>query len=63
MLDECDKNWQDSHYVGSEFTHGRIKVLKKLYKEYVDKVDPREEYRLQQKFMQKYGKILPTLWD
>ena len=79
MLQNCDKHWDKSHYVGMEFTHGRIKVLLRMldrYESYWDtpknlddefykvwKSAFQQEHHLLQRFLRHYSRTLPILWD
>ena len=79
MLQNCDKHWDKSHYVGMEFTHGRIKVLLRMldrYESYWDtpknlddnfykqwKSAFQQEHALLQRFLRHYSRTLPLLWD
>ena len=79
MLQNCDKHWSKSHYIGMEFTHGRIKVLLRMldrYESYWDTPKPYNEdfhkqwrshfayeQHLLQRFLRHYSRTLPILWD
>ena len=79
MLQNCDKHWHKSHYLGKEFTHGRIKVLLRMldrYESYWDtpknlddnfykvwKSAFQQEHALLQRFLRHYSRTLPLLWD
>lgn len=64
MLLECERKWVvETIYVGDKFTLGRIKVLLKNLEEYrnCDHVVD-EDVRLK-KFLRRYVRTLPRLWD
>ena len=79
MLQNCDKHWDKSHYVGMEFTHGRIKVLLRMLDRYenysytpknldddlykVCRSAFQQEHALLQRFLRHYSRTLPLLWD
>lgn len=72
MLQNCDKHWHKSHYVGMEFTHGRIKVLLRMLDRYdnywgdgfIKGVSSFQgEHDLLTLFLKRYSRTLPHLWD
>lgn len=63
MLAECEKHWSESHYVGWEFTLGRIRVVRRYYRRYLDSKDIYEEYKWQRRFHKEYARLLVRLWD
>lgn len=63
MLEVCEERWSESHYVGWEFTLGRIKVVRRFYKRYMEAKSFNEEWKWQKKFHKEYAKLLPRLWD
>ena len=79
MLQNCDKHWHKSHYVGMKFTHGRIKVLLRMLDRYESYWDTpknldddvykvcrsafQQEHALLQRFLRHYSRTLPLLWD
>ena len=64
MLEDCENNWvKRTHYVGDKFTLGRIKVVRRYYKEYKEEVCYEEEDKKMMKFMKAYTRLLKRLWD
>ena len=63
MLEICEKRWSESHYVGWQFTLGRIKVVRRFYSRYKEAQDFVSEWKWQQKFHREYARLLPRLWD
>ena len=63
QLEICEKHWsKDTHYVGDNFTLGRIKVVRRYYTRYNTSYSVTEEDYLK-KFLKGYAKLLPRLWD
>ena len=64
MLAECEKQWGSStHYVGDKFTKGRIIVTRKDYQRSLTTDDYIEQHALEKRFLQRFGRLLPRLWD
>lgn len=63
MLEICEKKWSESHYLGWEFTLGRIRVVRRYYTRYKEADSFHEEWEWQEKFHKAYAKLLPRLWD
>lgn len=63
MLEKCENNWTDSHYVGAGFTLGRIKVVRRFYRRYQEAEEFLDEWKWQKKFHSEYGRLLHRLWD
>lgn len=64
MLEECEENWHvNTVHLGSGFILGRIKVVRRYYKRYLEAADLKEENRLRDKFLHGYARLLPRLWD
>lgn len=68
MLQNCDKHWHHSHYLGKDFTHLRIKVLLRMLDKYnnywnLPKQTGAGEHALLQLFLKRYSRTLPHLWD
>lgn len=63
MLEKCEEEWSGSHYVGCEFTLGRIKVVRRFYARYLETDSFHDEYKWQKKFHMGYARLLNRLWD
>ena len=63
MLEEREQCWVDkTHYVGDRFTLGRIKVLRRMYKQYRIS-DVWEEDELLRRYLSRFARLVPRLWD
>ena len=64
MLAECEKHWgKDTHYMGDKFTKGRIIITRKDYQRSLTTDDYIEQHELEKRFLQRFGRLLPRLWD
>ena len=69
MLENCDRHWHKSRYLGKDFTHLRIKVLLRMLARYRNywssngRLSFKKEHILLQRFLRHYSRILPYLWD
>ena len=64
MLLECERKWVvETIYVGDTFTLGRIRVLLKNLNEYRSYSHVVGEGKLLNKFLRRYARTLPRLWD
>ena len=64
MLKDCENHWaKDTHYLGATFTLGRIKVLRKNYRQYLDADTTLDEDVYLKKFLARYARNLHRLWD
>ena len=63
MLIECERKWVvETIYVGDTFTRGRIRVLLKNLDEYRNSSCD-NEHKLLRRFLSRYARTLPRLWD
>lgn len=63
MLEEREQRWTKStHYVGDRFTLGRIKVLRRMYKEYRTS-GAWDEDGLLRRYLSRLARTVPRLWD
>ena len=63
MLEEREQRWGSStHYVGDKFTLGRIKVLRRMYKEYRTS-GVWDEDDLLRRYLSRLARTVPKLWD
>ena len=63
MLEEREQCWvKKTHYVGDTFTLGRIKVLRRMYRQYRNEgwVD---EDKLLRRYLSRFARLVPRLWD
>ena len=64
MLKECERKWVvETIYVGDKFTLGRIRVLLKNLNEYRSCASVVDEGKALNKFLRRYARTLPRLWD
>lgn len=58
------EHWgKDTHYVGDNFTKGRIMVLLRWYKRSKDSYRFDDELKYEKKFLQGYAKNIMKFWD
>lgn len=63
MLEEREQCWvKKTHYVGDRFTLGRIKVLRRMYREYKTS-DLWDEDELLRRYLSRFARVVPRLWD
>ena len=63
MLEEREQRWvKSTHYVGDRFTLGRIKVLRRMYKEYRTS-GIWDEDELLRRYLSRFVRLVPRLWD
>ena len=63
MLEEREQRWvKSTHYVGDRFTLGRIKVLRRMYKEYRTSGIWDEDEMLR-RYLSRLARTVPKLWD
>ena len=63
MLEEREQRWVAStHYVGDKFTLGRIKVLRRMYKQYQTS-GIWDEDELLRRYLSRFARLVPRLWD
>lgn len=63
MLEEREQRWvKSTHYVGDRFTLGRIKVLRRMYKEYRTS-GAWDEYEILRRYLSRLARTVPRLWD
>ena len=63
MLEEREQQWATStHYVGDKFTLGRIKVLRRMYKQYQTS-GVWDEDELLRRYLSRFARVVPRLWD
>ena len=63
MLEEREQCWvKKTHYVGDTFTLGRIKVLRRMYKEYRTSGIWDEDEMLR-RYLSRLARTVPRLWD
>lgn len=64
MLEECEKRWvKETHYVGDKFTKGRIMVVRRDYQRSITADDFKEQDKLEKRFLRRFARLLPRLWD
>ena len=64
MLLECERKWVvETIYEGDKFTLGRIRVLLKNLNEYRSYSHIVDEGKALNKFLRRYARTLPRLWD
>ncbi len=51
-----------THYVGDQFTKKRIQVLLRMHERYLN-ADIYDEDKLLRRFLARYARTLPRLWD
>ena len=63
MLEEREQRWvKSTHYVGDRFTLGRIKVLRRMYKEYRTS-GAWDEDEILRRYLSRLARTVPRLWD
>ena len=63
MLEEREQCWvKKTHYVGDAFTLGRIKVLRRMFKQYRTS-DVWDEDELLRRYLSRFARLVPRLWD
>ena len=63
MLEEREQRWVTStRYVGDKFTLGRIKVLRRMYKQYQTS-GIWDEDELLRRYLSRFARLVPRLWD
>lgn len=62
MLEMQVAKWNEAHYVGSEFTKGRMLVLLRWYKKSKDG-NMWDERRYERKFLKGYARNVRKFWD
>ena len=63
MLEEREQCWvKKTHFVGDRFTLGRIKVLRRMYREYSTS-DAWDDYALLRRYLSRFARVTPRLWD
>ena len=63
MLEEREQRWvKSTHYEGDAFTLGRIKVLRRMYKQYRTS-DVWDEYEILRRYLSRLARTVPRLWD
>ena len=63
MLEEREQHWvKSTHYVGDKFTLGRIKVLRRMYKQYQTS-DVWDEDEMLRRYLSRLARTVPRLWD
>lgn len=63
MLEEREQHWvKSTHYVGDRFTLGRIKVLRRMYKEYRAS-GVWDEDKMLRRYLSRLARTVPKLWD
>ena len=63
MLEEREQCWvKKTHYVGDTFTLGRIKVLRRMFRQYRTS-DARDEDELLRRYLSRFVRLVPRLWD
>lgn len=63
MLEEREQCWvKKTHFVGDRFTLGRIKVLRRMYREYSTS-DTWDDYVLLRRYLSRFARVTPRLWD
>ena len=63
MLEEREQCWvKKTHYEGDAFTLGRIKVLRRMYKQYQTS-GIWDEDKLLRRYLSRFARLVPRLWD
>lgn len=63
MLEEREQCWvKKTHYEGDAFTLGRIKVLRRMYKQYRTS-DVWDEDEMLRRYLSRFARLVPRLWD
>ena len=63
LLEEREQCWvKKTHYVGDAFTLGRIKVLRRMYREYSTS-NTWDDYALLRRYLSRFARVTPRLWD
>ena len=63
MLEEREQRWvKSTHYVGDRFTLGRIKVLRRMFRQYRTS-DAWDEGELLRRYLSRFARLVPRLWD
>ena len=63
MLEEREQHWvKNTHYVGDKFTLGRIKVLRRMYREYRTS-GVWDEDEMLRRYLSRLARTVPRLWD
>ena len=63
MLEEREQCWvKKTHYVGDAFTLGRIKVLRRMFRQYRTS-DVWDEDELLRRYLSRFARLVPRLWD
>ena len=63
MLEEREQCWvKKTHYEGDAFTLGRIKVLRRMYKQYQTS-GIWDEDELLRRYLSRFARVVPRLWD
>ena len=63
MLEEREQCWvKKTHYVGDTFTLGRIKVLRRMFRQYRTS-DAWDEDELLRRYLSRFVRLVPRLWD
>ena len=63
MLEEREQCWvKKTHFVGDRFTLGRIKVLRRMYREYSTS-NTWDDYVLLRRYLSRFARVTPRLWD
>ena len=63
MLEEREQCWvKKTHYVGDTFTLGRIKVLRRMFRQYRTS-DAWDDDELLRRYLRRFVRLVPRLWD
>ena len=63
MLEEREQCWvKKTHYAGDTFTLGRIKVLRRMFRQYRTS-DAWDEDELLRRYLSRFVRLVPRLWD
>ena len=63
MLEEREQCWaKKTHYVGDTFTLGRIKVLRRMFRQYRTS-GVWDEDELLRRYLSRLARTVPRLWD
>ena len=63
MLEEREQCWvKKTHYEGDTFTLGRIKVLRRMFRQYRTS-DAWDEDELLRRYLSRFVRLVPRLWD
>ena len=63
MLEEREQCWvKKTHYIGDAFTLGRIKVLRRMFRQYRTS-DVWDEDELLRRYLSRFARLVPRLWD